>query len=151
MSATMGEAMRQGLSGLGRERWLVAVGLVTALLRRALWLPATSVALIPVFNSFILVALFFVIWRGLNSATMPLMNSLVVSHSESDTRAMAFSVSFLVSNLADALVPVAASMAIEGQLGVIFPVSVLILLPGIVIAYYLGRLAKREDGAANNN
>jgi FSR family fosmidomycin resistance protein-like MFS transporter len=114
-------------------------------------LMATSVALIPVFNSFILVALFFVIWRGLNSATMPLMNSLVVSHSESETRAMAFSVNFLVSNLADALVPVAASIAIEGQLGVIFPVSVLILLPGIVIALYLGRLAKREDGAANNN
>lgn len=46
MAATLGEAVRQGLSGLGRERWLVAVGLATALLRRALWLPATAVALL---------------------------------------------------------------------------------------------------------
>lgn len=46
MAATLGEAMRLGLSGLGRERWLVAVGFLTTLLRRAIWLPATSVALL---------------------------------------------------------------------------------------------------------
>lgn len=46
MVATLGEAMRLGWSGLGRERWLVAVGFLTALLRRAIWLPATAVALL---------------------------------------------------------------------------------------------------------
>ena len=46
MEATLGEAMRLGLAGLGRERWLVAVGLLTTLLRRALGLPATVVALL---------------------------------------------------------------------------------------------------------
>ncbi|MGD0803418.1 MAG: MFS transporter [Candidatus Bathyarchaeia archaeon] len=106
-------------------------------------LMGVSVTLIPVSSNLILVALLFIVWRGLNSASMPLMNSLVVSHSEPQNRAMAFSVSFLVSNLADAIVPVAASIAIEGRLGVIFPISVLTLLPGIVLALYLGRFAKR--------
>jgi hypothetical protein len=46
MEATLGEAVRLGLSGLGRERWLVAVGLLTTLLRRALGLPAMLVALL---------------------------------------------------------------------------------------------------------
>jgi hypothetical protein len=46
MAATLSEAMRRGMSGLGRERWLVAVGFLTALLRRALGLPATAVALL---------------------------------------------------------------------------------------------------------
>lgn len=46
MGATLGEAMRLGLAGLGRERWLVAVGLLTTLLRRALALPATLVGLL---------------------------------------------------------------------------------------------------------
>ena len=46
MGATLGEAMRLGLAGLGRERWLVAVGLLTTLIRRALALPATLVALL---------------------------------------------------------------------------------------------------------
>jgi hypothetical protein len=46
MAVTLGEAMREGMSGLGRERWLIAVGLVTTLLRRALGLPAMAVALL---------------------------------------------------------------------------------------------------------
>ena len=107
-------------------------------------LMAVSVALIPVFSNLILVVLLFVVWRGLNSASMPLMNSLVVSHSEPQYRAMAFSISFLVSNLADALVPVAASVFIEGRLGVIFPISVLTLIPGIVLALYIGGFIKRR-------
>ena len=110
-------------------------------------LMAVSVALIPVFSSLVLVALFFVIWRGLNSASMPLMNTLVVSHSEPQTRAMAFSVNFLVSSLANAIVPVAASIAIEGRLGAIFPISFLTLLPGIALAIYIGRLSKREGNS----
>ena len=46
MGPTLGEALRLGLSGLGRERWLVAVALLTNLLRRALALPALAVALL---------------------------------------------------------------------------------------------------------
>jgi hypothetical protein len=46
MSATLGEAMRLGFSGLGRERWLVPVGLLATLLRRALWIPALGVGLL---------------------------------------------------------------------------------------------------------
>jgi hypothetical protein len=46
MQAKVGEAMRLGLVGLGRERWLVAVGLLVALLRRALGLPALLVGLL---------------------------------------------------------------------------------------------------------
>jgi hypothetical protein len=46
MEATLGEALRLGLTGLRRERWLVAVGLLTTLLRRALGLPALLVALL---------------------------------------------------------------------------------------------------------
>jgi hypothetical protein len=45
MAATLGQAMRLGASGLGRERWLVAVGLLTTLLRRGLGVPVTAVAL----------------------------------------------------------------------------------------------------------
>jgi hypothetical protein len=48
MASTLGEAMRLGASGLGRERWLVAVGLLTTLLRRALGVPVTAVALLLV-------------------------------------------------------------------------------------------------------
>jgi hypothetical protein len=46
MQATVGEAMRLGLAGLARERWLVAVGLLTSLLRRALGMPALLVGLL---------------------------------------------------------------------------------------------------------
>jgi hypothetical protein len=46
MQSTWGEAMRLGLAGLGRERWLVAAGLLTSLLRRALGLPALLVGLL---------------------------------------------------------------------------------------------------------
>jgi hypothetical protein len=45
MAPTLGEAMRLGASGLGRERWLVAAGLLTTLLRRGLGVPVTAVAL----------------------------------------------------------------------------------------------------------
>ena len=45
MAPTVGQAMRLGASGLGRERWLVAVGLLTTLLRRGLGVPVTAVAL----------------------------------------------------------------------------------------------------------
>jgi len=107
-------------------------------------LMTVTVALIPVTGSLLLVSLFYVIWRGLYAASMPLMNSLVVSHSEPQTRTMAFSVNFLVSNLAYAIVPVAASVVIEGRLEVIFLISVLVMLPGIVLAMYLRGLAKRE-------
>jgi FSR family fosmidomycin resistance protein-like MFS transporter len=103
-----------------------------------------TVALIPVTGSLLLVSLFYVIWRGLYAASMPLMNSLVVSYSEPQTRTMAFSVNFLVSNLAYAIVPVAASVVIEGRLEVIFLISVLLMIPGIVLAMYLRGLAKHE-------
>jgi hypothetical protein len=46
MVPSLGEALRLGLSGLGRERWLVAVGLLVALLRRVLALPALALALL---------------------------------------------------------------------------------------------------------
>ena len=46
MGSTLGEALRLGLSGLGRERWLVGVGLLTTLLRWVLGLPAAAVALL---------------------------------------------------------------------------------------------------------
>jgi FSR family fosmidomycin resistance protein-like MFS transporter len=108
------------------------------------FLMAVSVALIPIFSSLILVAFFFIIWRGLYSASMPLVNSLVVSHSEPQNRTMAFSINFLVSSLADAIVPVATAIVIEGRLGVIFPISVLTMIPGIALAIYLGRLTKRK-------
>ena len=46
MSSTLGEALRTGWAGLGRERWLVSVGLATTLVRRALGLPAVAVGLL---------------------------------------------------------------------------------------------------------
>ncbi len=107
-------------------------------------LMTVTVALIPVTGSLLLVSLFYVIWRGLYAASMPLMNSLVVSTSEPQTRTMAFSVNFLVSNLAYAVVPVAASVVIEGRLEVIFLISVLVMLPGVFLAIYLRGLTKRE-------
>ncbi len=46
MASTLGEALRLGWTGLARQRWLVAVGLLTTLLRRALGIPAAAVALL---------------------------------------------------------------------------------------------------------
>lgn len=108
-------------------------------------LMAIVTALIPVSGSLILVALFYALWRCLYSASMPLISALVASHSESEARSLAFSVTFLASNIASALAPVATSIAIGGRIEAIFPVSILILLPGVALTLYLRRLVKEED------
>jgi hypothetical protein len=46
MVSTLGEALRLGWTGLARERWLVPVGLLVSVLRRALGVPALAVALL---------------------------------------------------------------------------------------------------------
>jgi len=108
-------------------------------------LMAIMMALIPASGSLILVALFYVLWRCLYSASMPLISALVASHSESEARSLAFSVTFLASNIASALAPVATSIAIGGRIEAIFPVSILILLPGVALILYLRKLVREED------
>jgi FSR family fosmidomycin resistance protein-like MFS transporter len=112
--------------------------LITALM-------AIIMALIPVSGSLILVALFYVLWRCLYSASMPLISALVALHSESGARSLAFSVAFLASNATSALAPVATSIAIGSRMEAIFPVSILISLPGVALTLYLRRLVKEED------
>jgi FSR family fosmidomycin resistance protein-like MFS transporter len=88
----------------------------------------------------------YVIYRSLVSATMPLMNSIVALNSNIEHRSLAFSIYFMVSNLGASIMPMITSyLAERNGISVLFPLSVILLLPSLVLLYYLNMRSRRNQ------
>ncbi len=121
-----------GLSGdiIGKEQAFLAL----------LVLMAASLILIPSMSSLLLVSLLYVVWRGLYSASMPLMNSFIAKNSGIEVRSLSFSVYFITSNLMGAITPTIGAHIVEDfGVSTIFPSAVITLLPSMAIVLYIRR------------
>lgn len=88
----------------------------------------------------LLAASIYVIYRSLVSATMPLLNGVVALNSSVENRSLAFSIYFMVSNLGASLMPMITSYLAERKgISVLFPLSIILLLPSLILIYYLGK------------
>lgn len=119
-----------GLSGdiIGKNKAFLAL----------LSLMASSLILIPSMPSLLLVSLLYVVWRGLYSASMPLMNSLIATHSSLEIRSLSFGFYFITSNLMGAITPTIGAYIVEKfGISAIFPFAVIILLPSMAIMLYI--------------
>jgi FSR family fosmidomycin resistance protein-like MFS transporter len=106
---------------------------------------AIMIGFIPQSPSLIVVSALYIVYRGLYSASLPLMNSLIASHSCIENRSLAFSVCFVVSNIASAFAPSVTSILVENKgISTIFPLSVISLIPSMALIIYLQRHIRGE-------
>jgi len=83
------------------------------------------------------------LYRCLQAAFMPLLNSMIAADSDPRYRSLSFSINFVAVNLVGAVVPTATSVLIEGRgTGVIFPVTLAIIVPTVALIAVLGRRSR---------
>lgn len=76
----------------------------------------------------------YIIYRGLVSAFMPLLNNLVAINSDVENRSLAFAFYFMLSNIGASAMPYITSLLAEERgISVLFPLSVLLLIPTLII------------------
>ena len=81
-----------------------------------------------------LVILSYVLYRTLASAILSLMNVVITKNSPSDSRSLAFSIYFLIVNLAGAIFPSITSIIIEASSTIIiFPISIFMVSTAIIL------------------
>jgi FSR family fosmidomycin resistance protein-like MFS transporter len=101
---------------------------------------ALLLGLMPITNVVLTTVIVYILYRSLVSASMPLMNNMVAVNSDEEHRSLAFSVFFMVANIGAAMMPLITSyLAEKNGITVIFPVSVVLLIPPIIIIYYLAK------------
>jgi FSR family fosmidomycin resistance protein-like MFS transporter len=99
-----------------------------------------ALALIPLTGSVLVSSLFYVVWRGFYSASMPLVNSLIANNTVVDNRSLGYSVYSILSNLLGSAITPLVSMVIEASsLESLFPISIGLLLPVALIMLFLKR------------
>ncbi len=76
---------------------------------------AVSVVLIPLGVTLLLVAVMYMVWRGLYSASMPLTNMLIADTSPLEVRSIGYSTSMIVSNLVGVASLMGVSWLMEGS------------------------------------
>ncbi len=93
-----------------------------------------ALALIPLTGSVLVSSLFYVVWRGFYSASMPLVNSLVAENTGVDNRSLGYSVCSIVSSLVGSTIPPLVSLLVEANsLNTLFPISIGLLVPVALI------------------
>lgn len=115
---------------MGRRRGflLVVVGMGLAL------------ALIPLTGSVLVSGMFYVVWRGFYSASMPLVNSLIADNTAIENRSLGYGVYSVVSNLLGSVINLLASLVLEASsLELLFPLSI-----GLLVLVTLMMLLKRD-------
>jgi FSR family fosmidomycin resistance protein-like MFS transporter len=101
---------------------------------------ALLLGLMPITKVVLTTVIIYVLYRSLVSASMPLMNNMVALNSDAEHRSLAFSVFFMVANIGAAMMPLITSYLAEKKgITVIFPISVVLLVPSIIIIYYLAK------------
>jgi FSR family fosmidomycin resistance protein-like MFS transporter len=94
-----------------------------------------------------LVVAVYGLYRCLQAAFMPLMNSMIADNSDSRSRSLGFSLNFVVLNLFGSLSTTAASMLIEAyDTSVIFPLSIVLLIPTCLFIILLWRGSAGDGG-----
>ncbi|MGQ9679938.1 MAG: MFS transporter [Candidatus Bathyarchaeia archaeon] len=80
------------------------------------------------------VVLSYILYRTLVSAILSLMNVMITKNSPSESRSLAFSVYFLIVNLAGAIFPSITSIVIvASSIMIIFPISMLMFSTAIIL------------------
>jgi hypothetical protein len=85
---------------------------------------------------------------------MPLLNSMIVAHSDPDNISLSFSANFVAVNLFGALATTGTSMLIEANgTGIIFPLAIVATIPTIALILLLRKLegARARTGVTNQN
>ncbi|MBS7619175.1 MFS transporter [Candidatus Bathyarchaeota archaeon] len=81
-----------------------------------------------------LIVLSYVLYRTLVSAILSLMNVVITNNSPSESRSLAFSIYFLIVNLAGAIFPSITSIIIEASsIIIIFPISIFMVSTAIIL------------------
>jgi len=117
----LGSVLGGGLGDrMGRRRGflLVLIGMGLAL------------ALIPLTGSVLVSGMFYVVWRGFYSASMPLVNSLIADNTTIENRSLGYSVYSILSNLLGSAITPLVSLVLEASsLELLFPLSIGLLVP----------------------
>lgn len=106
---------------------------------------AGLLAVFPSMDTLVLAAGVYGLYRCLQAAFMPILNGMITGHSSKENRSLAFSFNFVLVNLLGSLTTTGVSYVIENRgTPVIFPISIGLLAPVIVLIFWLRRYAKRE-------
>ncbi|MBM3292010.1 MFS transporter [Candidatus Bathyarchaeota archaeon] len=88
----------------------------------------------------------YAVYRLLQAAYMPLMNTMIAGHSSPINISLCFSFNFVAVNLFSSLTTTGASILIESQkTPVIFPLAVIGFIPCIILIYALRRTKKAQE------
>jgi MFS family permease len=94
---------------------------------------------------FLLIVGLYTVYRLLQAAFMPLLNSIIVDHSSRENLSLCFSFTFVVVSLVGSVATTGLSMLIESYgPRIIFPVSVVALIPCIAMISFLRRRASKN-------
>jgi predicted MFS family arabinose efflux permease len=93
---------------------------------------------LPTTKIIALASLIYIVYRSLVAASMPLFNNLVATNSETSNRSLAFSFYFMVSNMGASVMPIITSLLAEERgISVLFPLSVVLLTPSVLLLFLL--------------
>ena len=128
------------LGGLGGDKYgKYRMGVAMLLLMTVLYVA------FPLSSGLWTLAILYALYRCLQAAFMPLMNSMIAFHSNPEHRSLSFSMNFVAVNIVGAIVPTATSILIEAYgTSVIFPISIAGMIPTIALIVALGRNSRPE-------
>jgi predicted MFS family arabinose efflux permease len=87
------------------------------------------------------------LYRCLQAAFMPILNGMITGHSSRENRSLAFSFNFVLVNLLGSISTTGISYVIENRgTPVIFPISIALILPVIVLLVWLQRHSRLSKG-----
>ena len=105
---------------------------------------AGLLALFPRMNTLVLAAAVYGLYRSLQAAFMPILNGMISGHSSRENRSLAFSFNFVIVNLLGSITTTGVSYVIENRgTPVIFPISIAMLAPVIVLLFWVQRKSRQ--------
>ena len=94
----------------------------------------------PSLKTLMIVVVIYALYRFLQASFMPLLNSMIASHSNLENRSLAYSFNFVLVNLFGSLSTTGASILIEEySTRVIFPICIATLMPVCIMIWLLSR------------
>lgn len=128
------------IGGLGGDKYgKYRMGVVMLLLMTVLYVA------FPLSSGLWTLAILYALYRCLQAAFMPLMNSMIAFHSNLEHRSLSFSMNFVAVNIVGAIVPTATSLLIEVYgTSIIFPISIAGVIPTIALIIALSRNSRPE-------
>jgi predicted MFS family arabinose efflux permease len=101
--------------------------------------------IMPATSAFLLVVGLYAIYRFLQAAFMPVMNSMIASQANRENLSLCFSFNFVVVNLFGSVATTGVSMLIESNsTSIIFPLSIIGFIPCLALVYILWNRYNRD-------